>query len=185
MRSASGEASSGQPCSASRPDVLRTYVPLKSRACRASNRHSLPRRCRRSPGTRSTGAAAPWRRRARLGCHGTRYVPNARGWYAYPVRTVRGALGVSRPAPPVRTQRGRLVRVAGTYSTEAPGRTRQLRCAPPRPRGAAPPRAPPAPPPPRAPGAPPPGPPPRTGARPAAAAPPPPRLPAAGAPPPG
>ena len=36
---------------------------------------------------------------------GTRYVPNARGWYAYPVRTVRGALGASRPAPPVRTQR--------------------------------------------------------------------------------
>ena len=30
---------------------------------------------------------------ARLGCHGTLYVPNARGWYAYPVRTVRGALG--------------------------------------------------------------------------------------------
>ena len=29
----------------------------------------------------------------RLGCHGTLYVPNARGWYAYPVRTVRGALG--------------------------------------------------------------------------------------------
>ena len=45
---------------------------------------------------------------------------------AYPVRTVRGALGASRPAPPVRTQRGRLVRVAGTYPTEAPGRTCQL-----------------------------------------------------------
>ena len=28
-----------------------------------------------------------------LGCHGTRYVPNARGWYVYPVRTVRGAWG--------------------------------------------------------------------------------------------
>ena len=64
---------------------------------------------------------------SRLGGHGTRYVPNARGWYVYPVRTVRGALGASRPAPPVRTQRGRLVRVAGTYPTEAPGRTRQLR----------------------------------------------------------
>ena len=63
---------------------------------------------------------------ASLGCHGTRYVPNARGWYAYPVRTVRGALGASRPAPPVRTQRGRLVRVACTYPTEARGRTRQL-----------------------------------------------------------
>ena len=36
-----------------------------------------------------------------LGCHGTRYVPNARGWYAYPVRTVRGALGASRPVRPV------------------------------------------------------------------------------------
>ena len=36
---------------------------------------------------------------------------------------VRGALGASRPAPPVRTQRGRLVRVARTYPSEAPGRT--------------------------------------------------------------
>ena len=63
----------------------------------------------------------------RLRCHGTRYVPNARGWYAYPVRTVRGALGASRPVRPVRTQRGRLVRVARTYPTEAPGRTCQLR----------------------------------------------------------
>ena len=61
-----------------------------------------------------------------LGCHGTRYVPYDRGWYAYPVRTVRGALGASHPAPPVRTQRARLVRVARTYPTEAPGRTRQL-----------------------------------------------------------
>ena len=79
-----------------------------------------------------------------LGCHGTRtqyvlyvgpwgqatlrlrYVPNAGGWYAYPVRTVRGALGESRPVRPVRTQRGRLVRVACTYPTEAPGRTCQL-----------------------------------------------------------
>ena len=65
-----------------------------------------------------------------LGCHGARYVPNARGWYAYPVRTVRGALGASRPAPPVRTQRGRLVRVARTYPTEAPGRTCQPRSRP-------------------------------------------------------
>ena len=31
----------------------------------------------------------------------------------------------SRPALPVRTQRGRLVRVARTYPTEAPGRTCQ------------------------------------------------------------
>ena len=64
-----------------------------------------------------------------LGCHGTLYVPNARGWYVYPVRTVRGALGASRPAPPVRTQRGRLVRVARTYPTEASGRTCQLSAA--------------------------------------------------------
>ena len=28
-----------------------------------------------------------------LGCHSTRYVPNARGWYVYPVRTVRGPWG--------------------------------------------------------------------------------------------
>ena len=65
-----------------------------------------------------------------LGCHNTRCVRYARGWYTYPVRTVRGALGASRPAPPVRTQRGRLVRVVRTYPTEAPGRTRQLRRAP-------------------------------------------------------
>ena len=62
-----------------------------------------------------------------LGCHGTLYVPNARGWYAYPVRTVRGTLGASRPVRPVRTQRGRLVRVARTSPTEAPGCTCQLR----------------------------------------------------------
>ena len=49
-----------------------------------------------------------------------------RGWYAYTVRTVRGALGASRPAPPVRTQRGRPV---GEACTEAPGRTCQLRSA--------------------------------------------------------
>ena len=66
-----------------------------------------------------------------LGRDGARYVRYARGWYyACPVRTTeRGALGASRPAPPVRTQRGRLVRVARTYPTEAPGRTCQLRAA--------------------------------------------------------
>ena len=53
-----------------------------------------------------------------LECHGSRYVRYCRGWYAYPVRTVREALGAS--------QRGRLVSVACTYPTEAPGRTRQL-----------------------------------------------------------
>ena len=36
-------------------------------------------------------------------------------------------LGASRPAPSVRTQRGRPVRAACTYPTEAPGRTCQLR----------------------------------------------------------
>ena len=46
------------------------------------------------------------------------------------VRYARGALGSGRPAPPVRTQRGRLVRVARTYPTEAPGRTCQLRLTP-------------------------------------------------------
>ena len=59
--------------------------------------------------------------------HAMRYVRHARGRYAYPVRTVRGALGASRPAPPVRTERGRLARVACTYPTEAPGRTCTLR----------------------------------------------------------
>jgi hypothetical protein len=62
-----------------------------------------------------------------LGCLSTRYVANARGGCAYPARTVGGALGASRPAPPVRTQRGRLVREARRYSTEALGRTCQLR----------------------------------------------------------
>ena len=50
---------------------------------------------------------------------GEQLTPNARGWYANPVRTERRALGASRPVRPVRTQRGRLVRVARTYRTEA------------------------------------------------------------------
>ena len=37
----------------------------------------------------------------------------------------RGALLTGRPAPPVRTQRGRPVRVARAYPTEAPGRACQ------------------------------------------------------------
>ena len=63
----------------------------------------------------------------RLGCHGTRlrYVPHARGWFAYPVRTVPGASGQTG------LRLRRLLRVARTYSTEAPGRTCQLRLAPP------------------------------------------------------
>ena len=72
-----------------------------------------------------------------LGCHGTRYVPptpeaGARAPYVQCV-----TLGAGRPARPVRTQRGRLVRVARTYPTEAPGRTRQLRSAPARARARA------------------------------------------------
>ena len=48
----------------------------------------------------------------RLGCHGTRYVRHGRGWYVHRVRA--------------RTARGRrLVSVAHTYSTEAPGRACQ------------------------------------------------------------
>jgi len=54
----------------------------------------------------------------------------ARGGYVYPALTARGALEASRPAPPVRTQRGRLVRVARTYPAEAPGCTCQLRSPP-------------------------------------------------------
>jgi hypothetical protein len=46
---------------------------------------------------------------------------------AYPaVRPVRGALGASHPAPPVRTLRGRLVRAACARAAEALGRTCQL-----------------------------------------------------------
>ena len=76
-------------------------------------------------------------RRLRWVRTGYAYQPPALGTY----RTHRAALpqgptystwslGASRPAPPVRTQRGRLVRVACTYPTEAPGRTCQLRSAP-------------------------------------------------------
>ena len=48
-----------------------------------------------------------------LGCHGTRYVRYGRGWYAYPVRTVRGALGARRPAPPVGAH---LLNAGGRYA---------------------------------------------------------------------
>ena len=47
-----------------------------------------------------------------LWCHGTRYVRHARGRYVYK----------RCPELSVRTARRRLVRVAGTYSTGAPGR---------------------------------------------------------------
>ena len=62
-----------------------------------------------------------------LWCHGTRYVRHARGWCAYGVRPWRN----SCPVPQVRTLRRRLVRVARTYSTEAPGRTVSIGLAPP------------------------------------------------------
>ena len=57
-----------------------------------------------------------------LWCHGT--------WYVYGVRTVVPAPGASCSVPQVRTARRRLVRVAHTYSTEAPGRTCKLRLPP-------------------------------------------------------
>ena len=34
-----------------------------------------------------------------LGCHGTRFARHARGWYAYGVRTVRGAQGQAALRP--------------------------------------------------------------------------------------
>ena len=63
-----------------------------------------------------------------LGCHGARYIRYARGWYAYPVRTVRGALGASsiRRWPP----RGlRLVRTGYAYQPPALGTYRRCRAA--------------------------------------------------------
>eukprot|EP00964_Phaeocystis_antarctica_P051513 scaffold30059_cov63-Phaeocystis_antarctica.AAC.2 len=63
----------------------------------------------------------------RLGCHGTWYVRHGRGWHVYGVRTVVPAPGAGCPAPLIRTARRRTVRVARTYSTEAPGRTCKLR----------------------------------------------------------
>ena len=63
-----------------------------------------------------------------LGCHGTRYVrhgtPEAgtRTQYVQCVMTP----GAGRPVPPVRAQRGRLVRVARANATEARGRACQL-----------------------------------------------------------
>jgi hypothetical protein len=80
---------------------------------------------RAAPGVLNSGQCGQ-----HLGYHarGTYPTPEA-GTRAYPVRTVRGALGASRPARPVRTRSGRLVRVARTYPTEAPGRTCQLRVA--------------------------------------------------------
>eukprot|EP00964_Phaeocystis_antarctica_P047564 scaffold27520_cov52-Phaeocystis_antarctica.AAC.4 len=47
-------------------------------------------------------------------------VRHARGRYAYGVRTVLGAPGVSCPVPLARSARRRLVRVARTCSTAAP-----------------------------------------------------------------
>ena len=56
-----------------------------------------------------------------LGCHGARYVPYARGWYACPARTVRVALGANCPAPHVGSVRKRLLRVVRTYSRRPRG----------------------------------------------------------------
>ena len=56
-----------------------------------------------------------------LGCHGARYVPYARGWYACPARIVRVALGASCPAPHVGSVRERLVRAVRTYSRRPRG----------------------------------------------------------------
>ena len=50
------------------------------------------------------------------GTYGARYVRYGRGWYAYLVRTVRGALGASRPAHPARTP----TREAGTRGLYVP-----------------------------------------------------------------
>ena len=62
---------------------------------------------------------------------GTRYAVRPARPGPVPVRVPRTysawRLGASGPVPPVRTARRRLVRVARTYSTEAPGRTCQHR----------------------------------------------------------
>ena len=109
------------------------------RRCLRRHRRHYPTRASASPRARAPGGrpAAPpacppaWTCRS-LGCTVAAVrVRHARGGCAHPVRTVRGALrgalGASRPAPAVRTQRGRPVRVARTYPTEAPRRACQLR----------------------------------------------------------
>ena len=68
---------------------------LRSCALERTAEHRL-RRLRSGPaasGRRWCGSATTDRR---LGCHGTRYARHARGWYAYGLRTVRGALGGTR-----------------------------------------------------------------------------------------
>ena len=71
---------------------------------------------------------ARWLVGERLWCHGTRCVGYARGWCAYGVRTVRGA--PRRAALRLRylQLRRRPVRVARTYSTEAPGTCVSAQC---------------------------------------------------------
>ena len=91
-----------------------------------ARQHLSPNRPTLRP-SRTGQPCVPARTPLAAGCHGTRYVRYRRGWHAYPVRAVRGALGAGRPAPLARTVRGRLIRVACTCPTEAPGRTCQLR----------------------------------------------------------
>ena len=97
------------------------------RASRRSGRRGSRRRRRRI--ARPAGASNLRGITTGRGAHGT---PEAgtRAQYVqarqYPVPTVRGALRASRPAPPVRTLRGRLVRSLYVPSPQAPGRTCQL-----------------------------------------------------------
>ena len=69
---------------------------ISSRSLR--DRFEIAERSRRdqSPSTEMVWSYSTWGDN-----HGTWSAPNGRGWHAYPVRTVRGALGTSRPAPPV------------------------------------------------------------------------------------
>ena len=94
------------------------WVPGRARelsGCVVGRRQLVEHQVRVSVGLLEVGAAnrAP-------GCHRTRYVRHARGWYAYGVRTVRGALGASCPATSIRTAHRRPACVARTYSAEAP-----------------------------------------------------------------
>ena len=62
-----------------------------------------------------------------LGCHGTVCGTYSTPEAGFPVRTLRGALWARYSVSPLRTVHGRQVRVARTDSSEAPGRTCQLR----------------------------------------------------------
>ena len=84
-------------------EIARPRAPPSAPAWRRPN--SSPLAISLRP-TRRGQRGAPGVITTERGTHGT-----PPGWHAYPARTVLGALGASRPAPPVRTQRGRLVRV--------------------------------------------------------------------------